>query len=94
MRATVAIGRAGGGAQPNEHGTWFYGRGGWCDGAAVQPWVADVAQWLRPAGQENTVEYWGWFRGAEPAPAAGYTPGYILMQSSLVMHWRGAPSSS
>lgn len=23
------------GSEPNEHGTWQYGRGGWCDGQEV-----------------------------------------------------------
>ena len=27
------------GALPNEHGTWLYGRDGWCDGSAVRPWA-------------------------------------------------------
>ena len=31
-----------GGSIPNEHGTWLYGRGGWCDGRQVDPWVIDV----------------------------------------------------
>lgn len=30
------------GALPNEYGTWLYGRGGWCDGLQVEPWVTDV----------------------------------------------------
>ena len=24
------------GSEPNEHGTWQYGRGGWCDGQEVR----------------------------------------------------------
>ena len=24
------------GSEPNEHGTWQYGRGGWCDGQEVK----------------------------------------------------------
>ena len=27
------------GVEPNEHGTWYYGRDGWCDGQDVRPWV-------------------------------------------------------
>jgi hypothetical protein len=34
--------KAAAGAVPNEYGTWWYGRGGWCDGMDVQPWVVDV----------------------------------------------------
>lgn len=32
------------GAVPNEHGTWLYGRGGWCDGLQVDPWRVDVTK--------------------------------------------------
>jgi hypothetical protein len=30
------------GAEPNEHGTWYFGRDGWCDGQDVRPHVWDV----------------------------------------------------
>ncbi len=30
------------GVEPNEHGTWLYGRDGWCDGQDVKPWIIDV----------------------------------------------------
>ena len=30
------------GVEPNEHGTWNYGRDGWCDGAPVKAHVFDV----------------------------------------------------
>ncbi|XP_056158024.1 uncharacterized protein LOC130133585 [Lampris incognitus] len=32
------------GAVPNEHGTWLYGRGGWCDGLQVNPWRTDITR--------------------------------------------------
>lgn len=32
------------GAVPNEHGTWLYGRGGWCDGLQVNPWRIDITK--------------------------------------------------
>ncbi|KAJ0066633.1 hypothetical protein NL108_016476, partial [Boleophthalmus pectinirostris] len=32
------------GAVPNEHGTWLYGRGGWCDGLQVAPWRVDLTK--------------------------------------------------
>ena len=35
------------GAEPNEHGTGYYGRDGWCDGAPVTPHFLDVTDsWL------------------------------------------------
>ena len=30
------------GVEPNEHGTWNYGRDGWCDGSPVDAHVIDV----------------------------------------------------
>merc|ERR1711871_1075397 len=32
------------GSVPNEHGTWMYGRNGWCDGQDVKPLVWDVTE--------------------------------------------------
>ncbi len=31
------------GMTPNQGGTWWFGRGGWCPGMQVDPWVADLA---------------------------------------------------
>ena len=36
------------GAVPNEHGTWLYGRGGWCDGLQVNPWRTDITKQVCP----------------------------------------------
>lgn len=42
------------GVLPNEHGTWQYGRNGWCDGQAVQPWVIDItSDLILPANRET-----------------------------------------
>lgn len=35
------------GVVPNEHGTWLYGRDGWCDGQEVVPWVVDITSALK-----------------------------------------------
>eukprot|EP00019_Armaparvus_languidus_P008663 CAMPEP_0168604656 /NCGR_PEP_ID=MMETSP0420-20121227/15452_1 /TAXON_ID=498008 /ORGANISM="Pessonella sp." /LENGTH=137 /DNA_ID=CAMNT_0008643865 /DNA_START=702 /DNA_END=1113 /DNA_ORIENTATION=+ len=32
------------GVVPNEHGTWLYGRGGWCEGQQVSPHVLDITR--------------------------------------------------
>jgi hypothetical protein len=70
---------------PNEHGTWQYGRDGWCDGQKVRPWLVDVTVDLHaPGAAENAVEYLGLFNGALPDPKAA--PGYIMMESSLVFY--------
>ncbi|GIL60653.1 hypothetical protein Vafri_15188, partial [Volvox africanus] len=78
------------GGVPNQHGTWIYGRGGWCDGAAVQPWVVDVSRVLRPPGSvgNNTIRYKGLYGDRrEPIdPPEGSPAGYIMMQSLLVLY--------
>ncbi|KXZ53253.1 hypothetical protein GPECTOR_7g1147 [Gonium pectorale] len=77
------------GSVPNQHGTWFYGRGGWCDGAAVEPWAeeVDVGHVLRPEYGNNTVWYKGLYGGSDPEdPPEGFTAGYIMMQSLLVFY--------
>ncbi|XP_061530766.1 uncharacterized protein si:dkey-256h2.1 isoform X2 [Phycodurus eques] len=71
------------GAVPNEHGTWLYGRGGWCDGLQVDPWRLDVTTQLEVSGQaSNTIRYLGLFNGKDPDPTQ--QPGYIVMSSFLV----------
>lgn len=73
------------GAVPNEHGTWLYGRGGWCDGLQVDPWRVDVTTQLDIGGHEsNTVVYFGLFQGRDPNPSKD--PGYIIMSSFLVFY--------
>ncbi|XP_072249772.1 uncharacterized protein [Leuresthes tenuis] len=73
------------GAVPNEHGTWLYGRGGWCDGLQVNPWRTDVTKQLDMSGLEsNTVVYFGLFDGKDPNPAQ--QPGNIIMSSFLVFY--------
>uniref|UniRef100_A0A3Q3LRG8 Si:dkey-256h2.1 n=1 Tax=Mastacembelus armatus TaxID=205130 RepID=A0A3Q3LRG8_9TELE len=74
-----------GGAVPNEHGTWLYGRGGWCDGLQVNPWRTDITKQLDMTGFEsNTVIYFGLFDGQDPNPSQ--QPGYIIMSSFLVFY--------
>ena len=57
----------------------------------MQPWVLDVTAWLLPEGGVNTVEYRGRYLGGEPGTFG--KPGFILMQSSLVLYVGAAPSS-
>jgi hypothetical protein len=71
---------------PNEHGTWFYGRGGWCDGAPVVPWVIDVGQALEVLGGTNHARYAGLFGGLDPDPDPSTAPGWIQMQAVLVWY--------
>lgn len=73
------------GAVPNEHGTWLYGRGGWCDGLQVNPWRIDITKQLDMSELEsNTVVYFGLFGGQNPNPTQ--QPGYIIMSSFLVFY--------
>jgi hypothetical protein len=58
------------GAVPNEHGTWYLGRNGWCDGLDVKPLVWDVTKGIDLApGATNTLQYFGWSYGDTDDPA-------------------------
>jgi hypothetical protein len=48
--------RVGEGVVPNQHGTWYFGRGGWCPGQDVRPTVTDITAQLR-MGAENELTY-------------------------------------
>jgi hypothetical protein len=74
------------GGLPNEHGTWFLGRGGWCDGQQVAPHVWDVSASLAPAGgaANNTVTYAAFYNGLPPNPTA--SPGYIIHHSFVTFY--------
>ena len=86
--AATAMGcanRVSDGAVPNEHGTWLYGRDGWCCGKDVVPWVTDITDQIHiGSGRENKVKYFGWFNGADPHPTKN--PGEIVMRSYLVYY--------
>jgi hypothetical protein len=58
------------GMTPNQWGTWWFGRGGWCPGEKVTPFVADVTSQTTP-GQPATVSYRGLLNGGEPPDGAG-----------------------
>lgn len=78
------------GTVPNQYGTWPYGRGGWCPGMDVKPFVADVTQAVQP-GKTTTITYESLYKGApyvpEPweSPFGGF-PGNIVMNSWLVVY--------
>ncbi|HVV87499.1 MAG TPA: peptide-N-glycosidase F-related protein [Kofleriaceae bacterium] len=69
------------GMTPNQGGTWWFGRGGWCPGAAVTPWVIDITGDVTP-GQTATIGYRGLFQNANP-PDAGAAN--IVLTSYLVV---------
>lgn len=72
------------GSEPNEHGTWQYGRGGWCDGQEVRPWVVDITCEMKLGNAINMVSYHGLFGGKSPKPDG--QPGFIMMQSNIVFY--------
>lgn len=89
-----------GGSIPNEHGTWLYGRGGWCDGKQVDPWVIDVTGEIKKRGRG--IDHWKInsvlaeeeegvlvidFRGQFEGkdPNPEENPGEIIMYSFLTM---------
>lgn len=70
------------GVTPNQHGTWYYGRGGWCPGQDVAPWVVDVTGEVTK-GQPATLTYRTEL-GGQPVSSA---QGYIVLSSWLVL-WK------
>lgn len=73
--------QVGHGAVPNQGGTWWFGRGGWCPGQHVEPWVEDVTS-LTTAGATATVSYQGLYAGGSIPDNAGN----IRMTSFLVVY--------
>ncbi len=93
------------GVVPNQYGTWSLGRGGWCPGFDVKPWVADVTGDIVP-GATQTVTYRALFLGHDynPEPlqdARVSRPGsrsvptlFSQSDGSAGEPHRGAPTSS
>jgi len=57
------------GTVPNQYGTWWYGRSGWCPGREV-PLVSQDVTSLVHLGQQNEFRYEGLFEG-QAFPGAG-----------------------
>jgi len=57
------------GVVPNQFGTWFLGRGGWCPGLDVAPFVVDVTDQIMK-GADNTITYKGLLDGMSYTPEA------------------------
>ncbi|MBN1337211.1 MAG: hypothetical protein JXB39_14730 [Deltaproteobacteria bacterium] len=57
------------GTVPNQYGTWWYGRGGWCPGREVPMTVTDVTAQVTP-GTTATFTYQAFYRD-EPYPGTG-----------------------
>jgi hypothetical protein len=68
------------GTVPNQYGTWWYGRNGWCPGKEVLMEMTDVTTQVT-AGTTATIEYAG-FRDGQPYTTAGAS---IKMHSWLLV---------
>ncbi|MEZ4307418.1 MAG: peptide-N-glycosidase F-related protein [Polyangiaceae bacterium] len=69
------------GMVPNQGGTWWFGRGGWCPGEQVDPWIVDVTSEVTP-GEMATITYEGQYKNLTPPDNAGN----IAMTSYLVVY--------
>jgi hypothetical protein len=69
-RTQGCMARIADGMTPNQGGTWWYGRGGWCPGLEVDPWIVDVTADVTP-GATATVQYRGLYGGAPPTTGRG-----------------------
>ena len=58
------------GMVPNQGGTWWFGRGGWCPGQAVTPWVEDITAAVTP-GETANLSYRGLRNGNDPLDDSG-----------------------
>ena len=71
------------GVVPNQWGTWWLGRGGWCPGQEVPPLSQDITT-EAPAGKKATLSYKGQYQGGSPPSES--KPGNIEMRSYLVIY--------
>jgi cyclophilin family peptidyl-prolyl cis-trans isomerase len=67
------------GALPNEHGTWPYGRDGWCDGSAVRPWIFEITNDIDFSSNSFDVSYKGLFNGETPNPNPQTNMPYMIV---------------
>ncbi len=70
------------GVVPNQHGTWYFGRGGWCPGWDVRPVVIDVTSELRMGG-DNELTYGVTVDNRAITSMAGY--GNVVVTAYLVL---------
>lgn len=75
------------GQVPNQYGTWFYGRHGWCPGQAVQPMAWDVSYDVAFPGQMNVLQYSASLYGS--AYTGTGTAAEIVLTAYLVFYAAG-----
>jgi hypothetical protein len=64
------VGETANGMTPNQGGTWWFGRGGWCPGQQVDPWSVDITA-AAPAGSTQTIRYQGLYQNQTPPDGNG-----------------------
>ncbi len=69
------------GTVPNQYGTWWFGRGGWCPGTHVEMVMTDITSQVT-LGADNTFDYEGFYNDAE---YSGSSWVYIRMSSFLLI---------
>jgi len=69
------------GTVPNQGGTWWFGRGGWCPGKQVDPWIQDVTEDVTLGGSTQ-VAYEAVVDGNPPSTNLGN----IRLSSWLVVY--------
>lgn len=69
------------GVVPNQHGTWYFGRGGWCPGRDVAPWVVDVTSAVAKGG-DTPLRYTTTYGGAPVTVDRG-----VIALSSYLVVW-------
>ncbi len=73
--------KVGSGVVPNQAGTWWFGRAGWCPGQEVEPYIVDVTDQVT-LGETATISYEAKINGSAPFDDAGN----IKLNSWLVYH--------
>jgi hypothetical protein len=77
------------GTVPNQFGTWWFGRGGWCPGKHVEIWSVDITNDVTP-GETNTIAYRGLYKGKDYVPEpSGNSSGFaanIYLNSWLIYY--------
>lgn len=71
------------GTVPNQGGTWWFGRGGWCPGRRVDPFLADVTT-LATAGSTAEFSYEAKLNGSSSIVD---NAGNIELRSWAVIYW-------
>jgi hypothetical protein len=76
------------GTVPNQYGTWPFGRGGWCPGLDVPPFVADFTDATQVGS--NTVTYKALYQGKDYDPVPAPNPqgfGAQIWLTSYLIFW-------